>query len=285
MIYSGEKSWCGADPVTVELRYTLWRYGEERTMEVPEDITSLFIGDCRAEGFKIIAQKGPKVVAEENILIIETLDLSELAGCQTLEELFLERNSRLLGLDLAPLTSCKNLTTLKIVGTGRSRKETEQLDLKPLASCPSLSRLVLSNNGLYEHYDLRPLIHCPNLRVLDLAGNHRLDYADITPLLLCPNLRELNASARYQKDEPRGIALFSKKTMERLMPFPVDENVRHYSIPVRLGTGHFELLMGLLPIAIEHEPDKWKHLHIARALLAELDVQERAFLDVSPDEL
>jgi Leucine-rich repeat (LRR) protein len=98
-------------------------------------------------------------------------------------EIILE-NRNIESIDLTPLSSCKKLVTLDLIGNS-----IEEIDLSPLSSCKKIQRLWLKDNELDE-IDLTSLGACRELRELSITGNH-LREIDLRPLQECTNLELL----------------------------------------------------------------------------------------------
>ncbi|MFW9863798.1 MAG: leucine-rich repeat domain-containing protein [Candidatus Thorarchaeota archaeon] len=93
-------------------------------------------------------------------------------------------NWKIESIDLTPLSSCKNLATLDLIGNS-----IEYIELTPLGSCKKLQRLWLKDNEI-EKLDLSPLSTCHDLRELSVTGN-QLREIDLHPLQECANLELL----------------------------------------------------------------------------------------------
>ncbi len=107
----------------------------------------------------------------------------ELEFSKRESEISLE-NWNIENIDLTPLSSCKKLVTLNLIGNS-----IEYIDLTPLSSCKKLQRIWLKDNEL-EKIDLEPLSTCHDLRELSITGN-LLREIDLNPLQGCANLELL----------------------------------------------------------------------------------------------
>ena len=126
---------------------------------------------------------------EENFILVKIhIELNsgfhkELEFSKRESEISLE-NWNIENIDLTPLSSCKKLVTLNLIGNS-----IEYIDLTPLSSCKKLQRIWLKDNEL-EKIDLEPLSTCHDLRELSITGN-LLREIDLNPLQGCANLELL----------------------------------------------------------------------------------------------
>jgi len=116
---------------------------------------------------------------------IESIDLSPLKSCTSLQELDLSNNT-LNCINFSPLKSCTSFKHLFLM-----ENPNEETDFTPLKSCTNLEILGLDRN-LFEHIDLSFLKPCTKLRALSLKGCIHLTTIDLNPLSNCTNLQRLS---------------------------------------------------------------------------------------------
>jgi hypothetical protein len=203
---------------------------------------------------------------------LQRIDLSPLEGCDSLGQLRLNEN-KLTEVDLTPLSECTGLKRILLW-----KNNFEIIDLEPLAACVNLKNLNLAANNISE-IDLSPLAYCSNLERIDLSGN-KFEWLDLTPLAHC---REVSRIGLWGFDKDVALSLLSKSTIDHQLSIRGNLFMRNYDTPVPLRNLH--ILKKLAPIIEHHEPDSWKHIHMAHCLTEIIGVGELGFLDITVSDL
>lgn len=199
---------------------------------------------------------------------LEKVDLSNLIGNAILEQLHLSEN-RLEDVDLSPLSEC---TSIERIYLFNNRLKT--IDLNPLVGCINLKDLNLAGNKL-KRIDLTPLAKCMHLERIDLSGEE-FEELDLTPLANC---RKLYRIGLWGLEKGDALSLLSEPTMKAQLSMRSQLWMRNYDVPVPLKS--LDLVKTLIPIVQQHEPNSWKHLHLAHCFAKVIDCNELGFLDVS----
>lgn len=136
------------------------------------------------QGFYRSDQWGSDYVPEYPGETLDDLDLGPLSSCKNLTSITLQDMS-LDRLDLEPLRALEKLRELRIINTG-GRDGEKRIDLTPLENCSNLELLTLSQ---IKEIDFTPLAACKNLKSIELFDFQNLDF---TPLSECTKLEEIS---------------------------------------------------------------------------------------------
>lgn len=136
-------------------------------------------------------QPAPAMLREVSLAAnaLQSIDLAPLSSCKELTVLTLNSN-RMKEVDLSPLAACTKLERLWL-----HDNLLNHVDLAPLQSCTALRSLYLEDNAINDHpLDISPLKDAKQLRSLRLGGNTFGGSLDITPLLQIPALSQFHVS-------------------------------------------------------------------------------------------
>lgn len=236
-----------------------WTDYRRHGVEFDDDVTEVYITNGEVRFYR-----GDEVVQRESASDVKAVDVSGLTSPSALEYLVIE------GTDI------------------------HELHLEPLRHCRSLRVVTLMKNRRLERLDLTPLAFSPRLLAVFLRENPKLTHVDVTPLAARTFLEHLDMGKTRPDTPQRGITFLSEEAFRKRVyvsiPIGIRENrndyiypIRHFDVPVDFSSP--DLIMRLIPVIADYEPESWKHLHLARALLQEAGPEERAFLDIKPEDL
>ncbi|MBD3407570.1 MAG: hypothetical protein GF411_15745 [Candidatus Lokiarchaeota archaeon] len=144
-----------------------------------------------------------------------SFDLSDLSSLKELKSVVIENNP-LEELDLAVLSTCPNLETLSIEGSGTQQIVLDDLDLSYLSECSKFRKLSISSISI-DYIDFSFLSGCPNFEELSLQRIQKMDKINISQLSKCKKLHRIEFQYIFDLQELDLSVLGQNTTLQEIV--------------------------------------------------------------------